>query len=390
MAAGDIGSFIDTLEFDTTQGKFPYITHVSGNVYAIAYCGTDYDGYLKTVTIHDNGQIDNSPIDTLVFDSGSGTQPCIIRAHASGDVFAIAYKANSPNQHGWLRTVTIHPNGQIDNSVIDTLVFESSMCADPSMIHISGNVCAIAYMGSGGHGLLKTVTIQSNGQIDNSPIDTFDYDGHSYHQILIHVSGNIYAIAYQGPGAGNDDGRVATVTINDNGQIDEPVEDSFMFCDFTYETFILKITNNVVAVVYEGTANKGFLKTFSIDASGNISLIDTLKFEDGASGCTFPHIINVGEEIYAISYRIKVGNRIDIRTVAIHDNGQIDDSPIDYKTVTTQGNTPRMIRIAKDMCAIVLAGVAYNENDGYVKTIGIEEGAIKGGSSALLIFAEML
>jgi hypothetical protein len=43
---------IDTLEFDTSDGFEPDIIHVSGDFYAIAYRGINNDGFLKTVEIN--------------------------------------------------------------------------------------------------------------------------------------------------------------------------------------------------------------------------------------------------------------------------------------------------------------------------------------------------
>ena len=87
---GDIGSIIDTLEFDGAIGKTPDIVHIAGNVYVIAYEGSSYDGSLATVEIVANGQITNSVIDTMVFDASKGKTPDII--HISGNVYAIAYE----------------------------------------------------------------------------------------------------------------------------------------------------------------------------------------------------------------------------------------------------------------------------------------------------------
>ncbi len=71
-SVGDIGGVIDTFEFDDIKGKTPDIIHISGDVYAIAYEGSSYDGSLATVEIAANGQITNSVIDTLVFDASKG------------------------------------------------------------------------------------------------------------------------------------------------------------------------------------------------------------------------------------------------------------------------------------------------------------------------------
>ena len=370
MPAGDIGSFIDTLEFDTLYCREPYIIHVSGNIYAITYTDNDRDGLLKTVTIHTDGQIDNSVIDTLEFDPVNTYHSCII--HVSGDVFAIVYRG--PDIDGFLKTVTIHTNGQIDNTVIDTLEFDPVFGQNPTIVHVSGDIFAIVYNGNGGDGFLKTVTIHTNGQIDNTVIDTLEFDpAQGFYPGITHVSGNIFAIVYQGPGAGNDEGMIVTVTINDNGQISDTLEDSYRFSTFFYRSSIIKISDTVVAIAFEGTGNKGYLNTFAIDVSGNISTIDNLEF---SVTCTTPHIISVGGGIYAIVYKSATEEKSTIKTVTIHTDGQIDDSVIDSQVVSNWALYPRLIRVAANMCAVVYAGTTFDEYDGYLKTIEIEEGSV--------------
>ena len=155
MAEGDIGAVIDTLEFDPVLGAFADIINISGNVYALAYLGPDLDGWLATVTIESDGQIGAAVIDTLEFDPVEGRGPRIL--HISGNVYAIAYEG--PDGDGWLATVTIESDGQIGAAVIDTLEFDPVDCTAPYIIHISGDVYAITYSSTGLAGFLKTVDI---------------------------------------------------------------------------------------------------------------------------------------------------------------------------------------------------------------------------------------
>ena len=160
-ASGQItDALIDSLEFDSLIGKEPDIIPISGNVYAIAYAGSADVGTLKTVTIATDGQITDPVIDTLEFDPAKGTAPNIIPI--SGDVYAIAYAGSG--DVGFLKTVTIATDGQITDTVIATLEFDTSKGATPNIIPISG-VYAIAYAGDGDDGFLKTIEITTSGQI---------------------------------------------------------------------------------------------------------------------------------------------------------------------------------------------------------------------------------
>ena len=314
---------IDTLEFDAVNGMEPDIIQVSSNVYAVAYQGENNHGYLKTVEIATDGQITNTVIDTLEFDTVSGMEPDII--HVLGNVYAIAYRGD--NDDGYLKTVEIAADGQITNTVVDTLEFDNRDGREPDIIHVSGNVYAIAYRGKDGDGFLKTVEIGSDGQITNTVVDTLEFDTSSgYEPDIIHVSGEVYAITYQD----NDgDGRLKTVEIATDGEITNTVIDTLEFDNRDgKEPDIIRVSGDVYAIAYWGRDDDGWLKTVEIGSDGQItdSVLDTLEF-DNKNGRE-PDIIHVCGDIYAIGYH---GDGDDgfLKTVEIATNGQITNTVID-------------------------------------------------------------
>jgi hypothetical protein len=188
---------IDTLEFDPSTGITPHLVNVSGNVYAIVYGGPLGDGFLKTVEVASNGQITDTVIDTLEFDTLDGDNPDIIAV--SGDIYAIAYTGVASD--GFLKTVEIASNGQITDTIIDTLEFDTLDGHAPRLIQVNDvdGIFAIAYEGDAGDGFLKTVEIASNGQITDTVIDTLEFDTGTTltpHILLVpHPTGNITARA---------------------------------------------------------------------------------------------------------------------------------------------------------------------------------------------------
>jgi hypothetical protein len=371
-AGGQIGSSaIDTLEYDTSNGYEPSIIHVSGNVYAIVYRGSGSEGFLKTISIDAGGQIGSSAIDTLEYDTSNGYEPSII--NVSGNIYAIAYRGSGSD--GFLKTISINAAGQIGSSPIDTLEYDTSNGYEPSIIHISGNVYAIVYRGSGSDGFLKTVSIDAGGQIGSSAIDTLEYDTSSgYEPSIIHVSGNVYAIVYRGSGS---DGFLKTISIDDSGQIGSSAIDTLEYDTSSgYEPSIIHVSGNVYAIAYRGSGSDGFLKTISIDDSGQIgsSVIDTLEY-DTSNGYE-PSIINVSGDIYAIAYRGTADNGY-LKTVSIDPGGNIGNSTIDTYTFDSYGHEPRLISVSDDMFAIAYRGPG---NRGYLKTISIASGGDIAGS----------
>jgi len=318
-ANGDItDTVIDTLNFDTDNGFEPNIIHVSSDIYAIVYRGENDDGFLITVEISADGDITDTVIDTFEHDTDNGFEPNII--HVSSDIYAIAYR--SWQSDGWLSTVQIADNGDITGSIIDTLEFDNNQGYEPDIIHISGNTYAIVYRGQGNDGFLKTVEIAADGDITDTVIDTFEYDtDKGYEPDIIPVSGNIYAIAYR---SDSNFDFLLTVEIAADGDITDTVIDTLDFvADKGYEPDIIHISGNIYAVAYRGPNDDGFLKTVEIVANGNITdtAIDTFEFD--TDKCSEPDIIHVFGSTYAIAYG---GENDDgwLRTLQIAGNGDIE------------------------------------------------------------------
>jgi hypothetical protein len=345
-AEGEIGnSAIDTLEFDTADGYEPRIIYVSGNVYAIAYRGPSNDGFIKTISIAANGDIGNSVIDTLEFDTSNGYEPSII--YVSGNVYAIAYRG--PDNDGFLKTVSIAANGDIGNSVIDTLEYDTANGYEPCIIYISGNVYAIAYRGTNADGFLKTVSIAANGDIGNSVIDTLEYDiANGYEPSITNVSGNVYAIAYRGT---STRGYLKTVTIASNGDIGNSVIDTLIFDTILcYKPRIIHISNDIYAIAYRGPSNRGNLKIIAIAAGGDIanSVTDTMQF-DASSGYE-PVITNTSGDIYAIAYRGQSSDGF-VKTVEIAGTG----GPASYEIAAAAGDRTirALVNIDNDTVTVI-------------------------------------
>ena len=263
---GDItDSITDSFKFDDWRGHEPDIIHISGNTYAIAYRGIGDDGFLKTVEIANNGTITDSITDSLEFDNQKGHDPDII--HISGNIYAIAYRGN--NDDGFLKTVEIASDGDITDPVIDTFEYDTDKGHEPDIIHISGNIYAIAYRSDSNFDFLLTVEIANNGTITDTVIDTLDFVADKgYEPDIIHVSGNIYAIAYRG---NNDDGFLDTVEVANNGTITDTIIDTFEFdTDKGRKPDIIHVFGNTYAIAYGGENDDGWLRTLQIAGNGDI------------------------------------------------------------------------------------------------------------------------
>ena len=335
------GAVTDSLEFDGDNSYESSIIHVSDNVYAIAYRDSGENGEVRTVEITAAGQITDAAIDSLEFDTSRGYQPSIV--HVSGGIYAIAYTGDGDD--GFLKTVEIATDGQITDTVIDSLEFDTLNSWEPMIIHVSGDIYAIAYGGDGWNGFLKTVEIATDGQITETVIDTLVFDtGDCWLEpSIIHVSGDIYAIAYAD---GDDDGRLKTVEIATDGQITDTVIDSLEFdTDRGRTPSMVHASGNLYAIAYRGSGDDGYLKTVEIATDGQITdtVIDSLEFD---TGNTFnPSIVAVSDTVYAIAY-LNGGDDGEVRTVEIADSGRITGTVVDsLEYDTSGGDTPHIIQL---------------------------------------------
>jgi len=258
--SGDINDTItDSLTFDAVEGKTPDIINIAGDVYAIAYAGDGEEGWLKTVNITSDGQIGDSVLDLLEFDPAKGKDPNIV--NVDSDIYAIAYSGDG--DVGILFTINIYSNGTIADTFEDTLTYDSDRGKTPDIINLAGDVYAIAYAGDGDAGWLKIVNITSDGQIGDSALDSLEFDPVKGKTAdVIHIEDDVYAVAYAGDG---DDGILITVSIQPDGQIGGSAQYLLEFDPTKGKTpALVHVSGNVYALAYVTDDDEGILLTVEI------------------------------------------------------------------------------------------------------------------------------
>jgi len=365
IASTSIGSVIDTLEFDLSQGSDPDIIHIANNIYAIAYRGPGSDGFVKTVQIDSNGIMLPITIDSLEYDTANGYTPSII--NVAGNIYAIAYRGTGAD--GFIRTVEIDVLGNITNSIIDSLEYDTGNGYFPDLIQISSDIFAIAYQGNGTDGFIRTIQIDSAGNITDSVVDSYEYNNRRGSEPdIINISGDIYAVAHRGAGS---DGFISTVSIDSAGNIGTVIDTLEFDTADGYEPDIINVFGDVYVVAYRGTGSDGFAVTMTIDSLGNVgdTVIDTIEFDQIYGG--MPDIVNITGDNYALVYR---GPNDDgfVSILNIQIDGQIADSVVDtFEFDAGTGIYPKIINVGINIFAVAYQGPA---TDGFIKTIEILAG----------------
>ena len=173
-------SLID-IEYDLGQGQNPrdlrpIISHVSDNIYLVAYNNLseskNLSVYLKTFNISLDGTIEFTGyqiFDDCESDIGERNRPSVVKVSDFGSysIFAIAYSINVDPDHpsvGMIKTLNISHDGNI-NYTGEIANFDVVEGYAPNIIHVDGDKFAIAYRNTSNLGVVKTFNISSDGII---------------------------------------------------------------------------------------------------------------------------------------------------------------------------------------------------------------------------------
>ncbi len=259
-------------------GELDFIK-VADGMFACLYSTDGWDAFICTIGIASDGAIDAAISDFLEFDTEKGRNFNII--HIAGDFFAIVYdgRGTLPDPFGsiMLVTVEISSAGAIPAAVTDSLeVTQYGTVTYPEILHVFGDTYIIALQEVATFdGLLKTISIDSGGGI-GAVIDTQKYDEFEasfYNRpSLVHVAGNLFAIAYRRVG---NFGRIVTLTVDNAGNIAVPVLDTLSFgTGFIHHAHrsrltvikadVLDVADYVLAVAYYDYYSDGRLGTIGV------------------------------------------------------------------------------------------------------------------------------
>ncbi len=317
-----------------------------------------------------NGDI-SAVIDSLEFDTDTGLEPYIV--HVSGNVFVVVYVG--VDFHGWMVTFTVDPSGIIGDSVIDSFEFDGAVSLTPRILRVSGDTFVIVYDAVGSFTKLATIDVDSSGNIAAAVTDTLSVaSAGSSEPRIIPILGDSYAVVHRN---GTDGGEVFSVDIDTSGNIGAAAIDSLEFDSVARTPDIINVSGTMFAVVYEGPDRDGFVATFNIAADGTIdnAVTDTLEFD--TSQALQMRILNVSGDVYVITYRGVSPNNIAAKTLTINPAGTIS-AVIDTLAIDSEGSYPAPVLVSGNVYAVVYKGPG---DDGFVKTFTISSA---GALSAVL------
>lgn len=377
MAYGDISSVVDTLVFATGGGVTPNIVHVSGKIYAIACKVSDGDGWIYTVSIEDNGQIQDTIVHSAEFEAEQANG--IFFMHITGNVFAILTRISYSELR--LRTVSISNDG-LTISMIGTANIGALNSDNFTMCKVAAGVYAIVSSFTGADaGTVKTRAIADDGTIGSELGKAVCLVTGVDFPVIAKVGDTKYAVLHR-----KNDGtkEVRTITITDAGVV---AAGSVDFLEVSSDTgnewlWLCHAIGNVYVAAYRDAADDGWVASMIIDAVGAISdtVDDTLEYN--VSNADSPHVVPIGLGYCAVMYQ-GILNRGKICSIKAETNGDIGDtveSSMDFDTITMKKT--KILLVTGDTYVVAYADSSDN---GAIKTLGISTPPVGGPAKHLMV-----
>jgi len=264
-------SVLSSYEFAFKEVYDHELIHVNDDIVAMVFRNNANKGEIKTISTGSDGtNIQPVTVDnTFEFESVKCYEPDIIKL--SSNKYAIVYRGSADN--GYIKTIEISDTtGAITQSVIDSYIFESTYGTNrPEIVHVADNIYAVVYIDNDNIGRLSTIEILPNGDIIETVIDSLIYeDDYADRPRIINQAGITFLIAYETEDA--HEGFVAEVEIDELGYISDDVISKNLFNVgpanyFGLEPDIIKVTDMVYAVAFRsgsfgGTPHEGHLFSF--------------------------------------------------------------------------------------------------------------------------------
>lgn len=374
MAFGDIGSVLDTLEYDTDFSNFNKIIKVNDSIALIFYGDSASNQKVCTVEVNAAGDITNVVKDSMSW-NGAWLGYCSVCKRAA-DMFVCAYRGalGPPNIYGHLSTIQVGAGGLIPASPEDSATFETNHIIWSSVLYLTANVIVVAYKDEFLDGWIKTFLVTDAGAITEPAHDSFEFEPVScFEPEICKVSNSVIAGVYADAA---ENGHIFTIGVDGAGNIDAAVIDTYQFqVANVREAKLIHLTGDIFVIAYKGWGPYCTLKTFEISSAGAITEPFVDSWFDNRWEGHAPSICKVSDSIVAVAYYDNV-NDGQLFTIGIDGAGNIDAGILDSLEYETDIATYNEIcHMQRDIYLISYQGPG---SDGFVKSVDISTPLLAG------------
>ncbi len=243
----------------------------------------------------------------------------------------------------------------------------------PDILHVGGDVFAIASEKQSKEGVLITINITNVGSIeetDNQWIFDESTASETLSPHIIHMKDDLYVISYVNKT--KTKAFVKTVHIYQNATI-KPTGYSLSFDTKCEDSTLTKINDEIFALVYtrdNPNENEGVIRILNMSNSQTGELIDTTNnlFFDTNNATVNPSLNHLFDNIYGLVYSHSLGKRhySFLSTLRISSNGIISDffDPIDLNSSGCRA--PFLLALKNNLSLLFYDN---SDDDGYVRSM---------------------
>ena len=367
---------IESLEYSGSTGKHNSLVHVDSDTYALAYAGTDNDGYISTFTISSDGKT-ITKLATLEHAPNNGEFNSLVQVDS--DTYALAYAGGDDD--GWITTFTIPADGSTITKV-KTLEHAVNNGQYNSLVQVDSDTYALAYAGAGDDGWITTFTIPADGSTITK-VKTLEHDtNRGNHNSLLQIDSDTYALAYSGE---DRDGFITTFTISSDGSSITEVAGSILEHDTNRGAYnsLAHVDSDTYALAYSSWEDVGFISTFTIDSDGVITPIRIQDHTNHASASAnlehdeikgnYNSLLQVDSDTYALAYTGQLADGY-ISTFTISSDGTSIVKVNSLEHDTDVGNYNSLVHVDSDTYALAYTS---GNKDGYISTFTISSDEIE-------------
>jgi len=367
---------IESLEYSGSTGKHNSLVQIDSDTYALAYAGTENDGYISTFTISSDGKT-ITKLATLEHAPNNGEYNSLVQVDS--DTYALAYAGGDDD--GWITTFTIPADGSTITKV-KTLEHAVNNGQYNSLVQVDSDTYALAYAGNGDDGWITTFTIPADGSTITK-VETLEHDtNRGKYNSLLQIDSDTYALAYSGE---DRDGFITTFTISSDGSSITEVAGSILEHDTNRGAYnsLVHVDSDTYALAYSSWEDVGFISTFTIDSDGVITPIRIQDHTNHASASAnlehdtnqgkYNSLLQVDSDTYALAYTGQLADGY-ISTFTISSDGTSIVKVNSLEHDTDVGNYNSLVHVDSDTYALAYTS---GNKDGYISTFTISSDEIE-------------
>lgn len=267
MGLGDIGDSIQILEFDSTQGEWPYIEQVKEGQFCVGYTGPSDYGISRSINISAAGVISEPANNDLT--------------HASVATM-FHYSCRRPDNiivHAWgagageleVEAVIVAADGTITAHVDNICEVDPEILQRYNLVYQRGNIVATVYYDTSGVAFLATVSVSSAGVVAATIEDHFQLCTlHGYYPQACRVNDGVNLCVWFST---DNTPQARTVNIAGNGQITATAQAQVQIAAVTgVQSALQHLKDNWYVMAWTGTGSDGYLAVFQASPAGIISI----------------------------------------------------------------------------------------------------------------------